>query len=316
MATEYSKKTNAELIEILKSRSLPHTGKKADMVARLVEADKADTTKGGESSTASAPAPAKTTDAGGEDFIDWEDDGAPVVATATPAAGEQGQVANPTVVPNQQIDIDPSMTHDLSVVQPGTGAEQQAVEPVGDDATATAAAGEEEEEAAAAEETTEEAAAPEKPAVDYSIGLASTELDAELAKRKARAEKFGIVEDSDTALQEAQKAVDRAKRFGIEETSTSTIKGLDEALPSERPRKRGRGEDGSGGGDGGFRGGKRRDVRGGRRRGGGRSGREGNRQPQSNGNARNGQQGGGAKSEGGWSGQDRDVLERRKARFG
>ena len=37
---DYQKKTVAELTEILKSRSLPHTGKKADLVARLNEADK------------------------------------------------------------------------------------------------------------------------------------------------------------------------------------------------------------------------------------------------------------------------------------
>ena len=38
---EYAKKTVADLTEILKSRSLPTTGKKADLVARLQEADKA-----------------------------------------------------------------------------------------------------------------------------------------------------------------------------------------------------------------------------------------------------------------------------------
>ena len=37
---DYQKKTVAELTEILKSRSLPHTGKKADLVGRLNEADK------------------------------------------------------------------------------------------------------------------------------------------------------------------------------------------------------------------------------------------------------------------------------------
>jgi SAP domain-containing ribonucleoprotein len=37
---EYGKKTVAELQEILKGRSLPHTGKKAELVARLNEADK------------------------------------------------------------------------------------------------------------------------------------------------------------------------------------------------------------------------------------------------------------------------------------
>ena len=38
---EYAKKTVAELTEILKGRSLPHSGKKADLIARLNEADKA-----------------------------------------------------------------------------------------------------------------------------------------------------------------------------------------------------------------------------------------------------------------------------------
>lgn len=37
---DYAKKTVAELQEILKSRSLPHTGKKAELIARLSEADK------------------------------------------------------------------------------------------------------------------------------------------------------------------------------------------------------------------------------------------------------------------------------------
>lgn len=38
---DYQKKTVVDLTEILKSRSLPHTGKKAELVARLNEADKA-----------------------------------------------------------------------------------------------------------------------------------------------------------------------------------------------------------------------------------------------------------------------------------
>jgi len=36
---DYAKKTVAELQEILKARSLSHTGKKAELVARLTEAD-------------------------------------------------------------------------------------------------------------------------------------------------------------------------------------------------------------------------------------------------------------------------------------
>lgn len=37
---EYGKKTVVELQEILKGRSLPHTGKKAELVTRLNESDK------------------------------------------------------------------------------------------------------------------------------------------------------------------------------------------------------------------------------------------------------------------------------------
>lgn len=43
---EYSKKTVAELQEILKSRGLASSGKKADLVARLNEADKAAESEG------------------------------------------------------------------------------------------------------------------------------------------------------------------------------------------------------------------------------------------------------------------------------
>ena len=37
---DYAKKTVAELQELLKARSLPHTGKKAELVSRLSEDDK------------------------------------------------------------------------------------------------------------------------------------------------------------------------------------------------------------------------------------------------------------------------------------
>lgn len=49
MATDYAKKTVAELQEILKSRSLPHTGKKAELVARLAEDDQSKEQADGES---------------------------------------------------------------------------------------------------------------------------------------------------------------------------------------------------------------------------------------------------------------------------
>ncbi|KAJ9301987.1 hypothetical protein DTO271G3_853 [Paecilomyces variotii] len=287
MATDYSKKTNAELIEILKSRSLPHNGKKADLIARLQEDD----SKTNNDAPAAAPAvePAAKTD-NAEDVIDWEDDEvkpSTEAGAAAMAAGGKGEVPNPVAVPNQQLDTDPAKTDDLKVESKGN-------------APATAITEEKAEKAGtAAEETPAE---PEKPAVDYSIGLPSTEVEEELKKRKARAEKFGIVEDSQTALQEAEKAVARAKRFGAATDGDAkvAIKGLDQPLPDEKSRKRGRGDNEQGG-----RGGKRRDFNGrnrNRRRGNG-GGNGGNRN-------RNETEAKPALSE-----KDRLALEARKKRF-
>ncbi|KAJ5168424.1 uncharacterized protein N7482_004018 [Penicillium canariense] len=277
MATDYSKKTNAELVEILKSRSLPHTGKKAELVARIQQDD--------EKTSAGAPAEAVKPDAAAEDVIDWDDDvPAESAKPATEAgahaiaAGGKGAVANPVAVPNQKLDIDPAATNDLKVESTG-GA---------DAAVATEA--------------------EKKPAVDYTQGLPATELEAELAKRKKRAEKFGIVEDEETALKEAEKQLERAKRFGTgggaEASSSVGVKGLDEALPDERSRKRARNDQGG-------RGGKRRDI-----------GRNRNRRGDGNQN-RNGGDNSGNRGTSGQSTQpkkslneqDRQAMEARKKRF-
>lgn len=296
MATDYSKKTNAELVEILKSRSLPHTGKKADLVARIQQDDE---TKSAEAA-APAPAPAETAkpDAAAEDVIDWDDDvpaetakpSTEASATAI-AAGGKGPVANPVAVPNQKLDVDPATTNDLKVESAG-GAD-------------TAAA----PEAATAPATETE----KKPAVDYTRGLAASDLEAELAKRKKRAEKFGIVEDDATALKEAEKQLERAKRFGTgggAETGPSVgVKGLDEALPDERSRKRGRNEQGG-------RGGKRRDVgRNRNRRGDGNQNRNGGGQGGNSGNSGNAGKSGQSTQQKAWDEKDRLAMEARKKRF-
>ncbi|KAB8077212.1 putative SAP domain protein [Aspergillus leporis] len=291
MATDYSKKTNAELVEILKSRSLPHTGKKAEMVARLQEDD-------------NKAAPAAKTD-NTEDVIDWEDDdvAAADVAAAKPsteagaaaiAAGGQGAVPNPVAVPNQEQDTDPAATNDLTVESKGAAAPNTQEGP--------------EAATAAAPETTETAPAEVKPAPNYSIGLSVTDMEEELKKRKARAEKFGITEDSKAAIEEAERKLERAKRFGAtpEDAPTANVSKLDEALSSEKPRKRGRSDN-----DQGKRGGKRRDFGGrdkNRRRGQGRS--QGNH-PQGQ-NQRSNEKSTGS----GLSEKDRLALEARKKRFG
>lgn len=286
---DYSKKTNADLVEILKARSLPHTGKKADLVARIQEDDE-------KKSVAPASAPAAKTDAA-EDVIDWDDD-VPAEKPATEAganaiaAGGKGPVANPVAVPNQKLDTDPATTEELKVESAGALAES------GENPTAATEV-------------------EQKPAVDYTKGLPTTDLEAELAKRKARAAKFGIVEDEETAVKEAEKQLERAKRFGngpAESTSSVGVKGLDEALPEEKSRKRARTEQGG-------RGGKRRDQ--GRNQDRGKQGNQGNagRQGQQNRNAGGNKAGNGVgnKAPSGqpksWSEKDVAAMEARKKRF-
>lgn len=274
MATDYSKKTNAELVEVLKSRSLPHTGKKADLVARLQQDDE---------KKAVAPVDTKN-DA--EDVIDWDDD-VPAEPTTTKLAADTNPSAAPTgdegaapaAESTQKSDNSTNSTADASAVVPESKPE-----------------------------TAETAEVESKPAVDYTKGLPASELEEELKKRKARAEKFGVVEDEETALKEAEKKLERANRFGTgAETSTNAgLKGLDEALPSESSRKRARNDqDGQGG-----RGGKRRNRT-----------RRGDRNPAQN---RNQNQNQNQNRRGGnleksdqkkWSDKDNQAIEARKKRF-
>ncbi|KAK6003910.1 hypothetical protein QM012_008760 [Aureobasidium pullulans] len=213
---EYTKMKNAELEALLKERNLPHTGKKADLVKRLQEHD---------AQTADGSAPAKN-----DDEIDWDDEPAAAASKAATtdaaasaiAAGGQGQAANPQAVPNQQADIDPSKTDDLTVIKPSN-----------DDASTAHPA---ETADASAPSEAAQPAEPAKPAVDFTSGLAKTTLDQEIEKRKARAKKFGLNEDEDEAL----KALERAKRFG----NTEMPGKLNEALPERRERKRGAPADG------------------------------------------------------------------------
>lgn len=271
--SDYSKLKNAELEALLKERGLPHTGKKAEMVARLQENDKA---------SQSAPAPAAN-----EDEIDWDDDAAPTAPPAPSAVESAGEGNNPAAVPNQVPAIDPSTTEDLTVAPPATTEASASAE--NGDANAT-------EAPVVVEEKKEE--------VDYSMGLETTDLEAELARRKARSIKFGIKEGEEgpEAL-EAIKKLERAKKFNEQD---GAIDKLDGALPDRREkRRRGEGDDRNGD----F---KRRGGRGGNRNYGGR--RDGDRGPRRDGGGdrrRDDRSGGG-----GWmSESDRRAAEARKSRF-
>jgi len=203
MAEPYSKRKNEELIALCKDRGLAHTGKKADFVKRLEDYDAKQT-----SSAAANPAI--------EDEIDWDDEAATetakTAATETTAealnAGDEGKMKNPVAVPNQQPAEDPAKTDDLAVV-----------------ATDDLALNEEAEPAQAEKEM-----APEK---DYSSGIAELTLEEEIEKRKARARKFGLPENSDDI-----KMLERMKRFGAVEGS-GTLALLNKALPEAREKKKG-----------------------------------------------------------------------------
>lgn len=182
---DYAKKKNDELAALCKERSLPHTGKKADLVKRLEDHDAASTT---------GDAPAKA-----EDEIDWDDEAKAATtqpAAAAIAAGGVGEVANPLAVPNQEAAIDPSKTDDLTVVAPS---EQPAAQEAESEST-----------------------------------MEHRSLAAEIEKRKARARKFGMPENT-----EEIKALERALRFG----ATDLPGLLNKALPAKSERadkKRGR----------------------------------------------------------------------------
>ena len=288
MTTDYSKKKNAELEELLKSKGLPHTGKKAELVARLQQHD----------AQQSSNKSSAITDTGGDDEIDWDDDapttaaptkGSDPVDTAAIAAGGVGQVKNPAAVPNQAVDIDPSTTDDLTVREPAP--ELAAGVELKDHPT---------------DETVKPIEAPSAPpSTNFTSGLSSTSLDDEIARRQKRAARFNLKENDSEAL----KSLERAKKFGTGTAEDkSAIRGLDEALPErmkkDRGNKRGREENRDGRGDT-----KRRD---GGKRNAGRPTRS-NSRSKPDGGRRN--RSGGRKQDRGLSEKDRVAAEARKERF-
>ena len=250
MSSDYSKKKNAELEDLLKARSLPHTGKKADLIARLVQHDAQKSTPTPAPTPAPAPAPAPTAStAPADDEIDWDDEAivdtppsAPVKSKAPPvaaassatgvyalASGGIGPISNPTAVPNQVVATDPSTTHDLTVSAPVPGS--------GPKAEAKAEAD--------PSKTVSPDPAPPPPPTDYSRNVPRTDLETELAKRKARALRFGLVESESNT--DTIKALERAKRFGTGTLGdVNGLKALDKPLTEKRTGqgKRGRAEDG------------------------------------------------------------------------
>jgi len=225
---DYSSMKVPELKKLLSERSLPQSGNKADLIARLQEYDKQQAAKNAEPQADSKkPAPA-------EDEIDYEDDDLPATTTTTTATKDNKDTVaeKPAATENA-----PS-----AVSAPTASTEEKKTEPA---ATTSATTSEK-----AAEEKKTEDAATAKTTSSFTQNLPPTDAKTEAEKRAARAARFGL----DVQSEEAKKAA-RAARFGLPQEAVAA---LDSALPERAPRKRGR----SGEGDSEARDNKRRDRHG------------------------------------------------------
>jgi len=219
MMSDYSKMKNAELEALLKERGLPHSGKKADLVARLQEDDK---------KKASATVPE-------EDEIDWDlDDTLP---------GDEPKTATTTAAPPvTQTKKEVPKPQAAKLAKPAVTT------------TTTAAATSKTANGDAAASTTDKPTVPavaDDPAKDYNAGLKETTAEDEIEKRRKRIRRFMDPNDPESVKkgEEELKKLDRAEKFKDLEATTK----VDSALP-ERKRKRdhdnesGEGREGRGGG--------------------------------------------------------------------
>jgi len=266
-ATDYTKLKNAELEALLKQRNLPHSGKKAELVKRLEESD----AQGGSKHQT-------------EDEIDWDDEPSTNAANKNNNGNKADQntaTADTTAKPSSTVEQNGQSkpTESKASVEPSNqdkAAEAQKISITTENADSTSS-------------TT-----AAKPEVSYSAGLASTSIDDELARRAARAKKFGMPVD-----EEVTKALERAKKFGSNKEpekgdTPNSVGGLDKALPEKRGRgeKRDRKDEN---GDG--RVGEQKKVKGGVSN----EEKKNENKPKSGGN--------------GISAADKEAAERRKARF-
>ncbi|KAI5865416.1 hypothetical protein GGS23DRAFT_426072 [Durotheca rogersii] len=200
--SEYSSLKVPELKKLLQEKSLPVTGNKADLIARLQEHDKANA------------APAREN----EDEIDYSDDEVPATTQSVePTKPEEPAEA---VAP---VPVAPPVEEKKQPAEPA-----EPVESVKDAAADPATVTDEPAEAAP-----EDPAAPEAPKTDFSAHLPASTVNDEARKRAERAKRFGLVED-----EEEKRKTARVERFGVDESSL--VQGLDAALPERRPAKRGR----------------------------------------------------------------------------
>ncbi|MCJ1403335.1 hypothetical protein MMC11_006558 [Xylographa trunciseda] len=279
MAPDYTKHKNAELEQLLRARSLPHTGKKADLIARLVQDDADQAAPAPMPPTTQAlttvPAPpAAAAAAPAEDEIDWDDE----PPHSAKAPGSKPAPAAPATNPPA---IDPSATHDLTVAL---------ISP------------------------TEEAPAPTFR--EPTPTLPPVSVETELSKRLARARKYNLPAET---VFEAEKALERFRKFGTAPAvQGAVLDGALPERGAAAKKKRGRGEEEGGlgeEGEGEGKSGKRQDSR--RREGRGRGrGRSRERGKSGERKGKSGERNGVEREVKGVSEKDRAAAEARKARFG
>ncbi|RMZ75611.1 hypothetical protein DV738_g5384, partial [Chaetothyriales sp. CBS 135597] len=201
--SDYSKKTVADLQEILKSRKLQHTGKKAELIARLQQSDKAT-----EAAEVAEPVEPSEPEHAQEQATEAQEP--PAAASEAPTTEDPAPTADPTSA---------------------TAASATVTSPTGDAAAAAASAKPSEPP------TTTEPGAPSPDTTlaattNYALNLPTESLDDEAARRKRRAERFGtgvVAANGEADSEEAKKAA-RAEKFG------TGLGKLNEALPTERIR--------------------------------------------------------------------------------
>ncbi|KAI2466723.1 hypothetical protein F4781DRAFT_434126 [Annulohypoxylon bovei var. microspora] len=224
--SDYASLKVPELKKLLQEKSLPVTGNKADLIARLQEHDnpKSD--------------PAREN----EDEIDYSDDDVTTTAKSTEPA-KPVEPVEPTPVPTEEKAAEPSTS-----------------EPANDtteSATAT-------DKPTETEATTEETAKTEALRADFSAHLPASSVDEEARKRAERAKRFGIVEDDEDKKKTARverfgvdesslaKGLDsalpekRAPKRGREVGNVEGERGAKRQNPSGRHRGKGRFRQGGG----------------------------------------------------------------------
>lgn len=220
MAIDYSKKKNVELEELLKGRSLPHTGKKADLIARLQDDDAKKSVVSPTSSKPTASAkPVATTVAtanerkplatapatAAEDEIDWDEDdnlATTVPTVTTKSTKEPAPAASHTKVstsastsrakPSSVSSAPTSKPAAATIAAGGLGPvstpaavpnQVVAIDPSNTHDLSVKLPDSDASSPAALKKPSEEAA----PNKEYSLNLPPTSLEIELAKRAKRA---------------------------------------------------------------------------------------------------------------------------------